>query len=586
MLTELRIQNFAIIDQLDVQFAPGFNVITGETGAGKSIIVDAVELLLGGRADIDFVRAGSEKAVVEGIFKLSSRHEQELRPLLEVEHIELDRPDELVMTREMRSNGRHVCRLNGSTVNLQYFREIAAKLVDIHGQSEHLSLLDSAEHIVLLDRYAGVEEGKQQVAALVEQLHGVRGEINSLEQDKAALERRADMLRFQIDEIRAVNPQPGEEAELSDESLRLSNADQLVRLTSEVQAVLDGEDDTMVSAIQLLNQVEVLFAKLTRIDPKFEEQQLMATSLAEQTADLAQMVQRYAEHVEHDPQRLNDVEDRLDALNRLKRKYGNSIEDVLSYYVNAQEELEGISNSSERLEELRVEEDKLLHQIGELAVRLSNVRRQAAVRLGKGIESELADLKMEGTHFEVSLSQTDDPHGCYVGDRRLRFDETGIDDVEFLMAANRGEPLRSLSKVASGGETARIMLALKGVLSRADETPTLIFDEIDQGIGGRVGSTVGQKLWRLTDNHQVLCITHLAQLAGFGDAHYKVMKGQRGDRTVTTITPLNDRARVDELAEMLGAETTSAKQSAHDILMLARRIKEGNASRDVQTAML
>lgn len=585
MLAELRIQNFAIIDQLEVRFSSGFNVITGETGAGKSIIVDAVELLLGGRADTDFIRAGSEKAVVEGVFSIDEHLAKLLKPLLEAESVEMEAPNEVILAREMRSNGRNTCRLNGTAVNLQFFREVASKLVDIHGQSEHLSLLNTAEHLGLLDRYAGVEKMQAEVAALAHKLTGIRTEIHTLEQDKAALERRADMLKFQIEEIRAVNPQIGEEEALNEESIRLANSEQLVTLTAEVQAALDGDDETIMSAVPLLNQVEVMLGKLAKIDPRFEKHRIIAQTISEQGAELAREMQRYAENLEHNPRRLNEVEDRLDSFNRLKRKYGATIEAVLEHGEKAKREYASISNSSERLDELHEQEDKLLHQIGELAGRLSTARKGAANRLGKGIETELADLKMEGAHFEVSITQVDDPTGAYVGDRRLKFTETGVDVVEFMMAANRGEPLRPIAKVASGGETARIMLALKGVLSRADSTPTLIFDEIDQGIGGRVGSTVGQKLWRLTEEHQVLCITHLAQLAGFGDSHYKVQKGQRGDRTVTTIKELNDRARVDELAEMLGAETLSAKQSAHDILMLARRTKESSKG-DVQAALL
>jgi DNA repair protein RecN (Recombination protein N) len=585
MLAELRIQNFAIIDQLEVRFTNGFNVITGETGAGKSIIVDAVELLLGGRADTDFIRAGSEKALVEGVFKIDERLRKLLKLMLEAESVEFESPDEIILAREMRSNGRNTCRLNGTAVNLQFFREVASKLVDIHGQSEHLSLLNTTEHLGLLDRYAGVEKTQGEVAELVHKITSIRSEIHTLEQDKAALERRADMLKFQIEEIRAVNPQAGEEEALNDESVRLAHSEQLVTLTAEVQAALDGDDETIMSAVPLLNQVEVMLGKLAKIDPRFEKHRIIAQTISEQGAELAREMQRYAENLEHNPRRLNEVEDRLDAFNRLKRKYGATIEAVLEHGEKAKREYAGISNSSERLDDLRTQEDKLLHQIGEIAGRLSTARKGAANRLGKGIETELNDLKMEGAHFEVSITQVDDPGGCYVGDRRLKFTETGVDVVEFMMAANRGEPLRPIAKVASGGETARIMLALKGVLSRADSTPTLIFDEIDQGIGGRVGSTVGQKLWRLTEEHQVLCITHLAQLAGFGDSHYKVQKAQRGDRTVTSIKELNDRARVDELAEMLGAETLSAKQSAHDILMLARRTKESSKG-DVQTALL
>jgi DNA repair protein RecN (Recombination protein N) len=585
MLCEIRIENFAIIDRLEVRFEPGFNVITGETGAGKSIIIDAVDLLLGGRGDSDFIRAGADKAIVEGVFDMPISLVKDIKSMLDGEGIDpLETPNEVILTRELRSNGRNTCRVNGSNASLQFFRTLGEKLVDIHGQSEHLSLLRPREHINLLDRYANLEDQRSAVTVIVHKLNQVRSEINNLEQDEAALARRVDMLSYQIEEIKAVAPQVGEEEVLKEERTRLANAEQLASLTAEAQRTLfGGGDDTITSAVDLLGQAAALLAKLTKVDPVFEEQQTLAESLAVQAEELAQSIRTYNEKVEYNPSRLAEVEERLDALNRLNRKYGGTIEAVLAYAEKAAKDLSDITHSEERLEELREQEDKLLHQIGDLASRLSRARETAAETLSRGIETEMQELRMEGARFEVTVSQEDDPNGCYVGEHRFKFDSTGIDHVEFMMAANRGEPLRPLAKVASGGETARVMLALKGVLSRADTTPTLIFDEIDQGIGGRVGATVGQKLWNLADGHQVLCVTHLAQLAGFGDAHYRVVKDVRAGRMVTSIAPLDDRARVQEMAEMLGAETPSAQQSAHDILMLARRVKEGKG---VQSPLL
>jgi DNA repair protein RecN (Recombination protein N) len=583
MLCELRIQNFAIIDRLEIQFGEGFNVITGETGAGKSIIIDAVDLLLGGRGDADFIRAGSDKAVVEGVFRVPPALVKETKAMLDEQGVELDHPDEIILTRELRATGRNVCRINGSSVHTQFFRDLGEKLVDIHGQSEHLSLLRPREHINLLDRYANLEDQRNAVAAVVRKLGDVRDEIDVLVQDEAALARRIDMLGYQIEEIRAVNPQIGEEDSLGEERIKLSHFEQLASLSAEAQHILDEGDDSEISSLSLLNQLKAVLAKLAKVDPALTEQYTLAESLSAQADELARAVRRYREGVEYNPSRLNEVEDRVDALARLKRKYGGTIEAVIEYADKAKKELSEITNSEERLAELRQQEEALLRQIGELGSKLSTARKKAAAKLGKDTEGELQDLRMEGARFDVQVAQTEDPEGCFVGDRRLGFDVTGIDQVEFMMAANRGEPLRPLVKVASGGETARIMLALKSVLSLADHTPTLIFDEIDQGIGGRVGSTVGQKLWNLSEAHQVLCVTHLAQLAGYGDAHYKVTKGSRADRVVTSIAPLDDKARVEELADMLGAETISARQSAHDILMLARRAKEG---KDVQSALL
>ncbi len=581
MLSELRITDFAIIDQLEVRFAQGFNVITGETGAGKSIIIDAVDLVLGGRADSDFIRAGRERAVVEAVFKLSDDLRVALAPLLSAEHIELA-GDELILIRELRANGRNTCRLNGTLVNLQFYREIGQRLVDIHGQGEHLSLLRTPEHLYLLDRYASLEVSRAQLAELVAQLSALRAEIAQLQQDEAALARRMDMLSYQLEEIRAVAPRVEEEAALRAESERLANAEQIAALSGEALRLLDSEDD-LPSALSLLNQIAALLHKLARFDARMAEHAANADAAVAQVEDIARALSHYVENIEHNPNRLYEVEERLEALNRLKRKYGGSIEAVLDFAARCERELQHITHSEARLAQLQAEEEALLRKIGERSAQISAARRQAADKLSAAIVRELAELRMADARFEVSLTQTDDPTGCFVGERRLKFDATGIDTVEFMLAANRGEPLRPLVKVASGGETARIMLALKTVLSRADPTPTLIFDEIDQGIGGRIGGVVGQKLWKLSDGHQVLCVTHLAHIAAFADKHFRVSKGSSGERTVAVIAELNERARVDEIAEMLGAETLSARQSAHDILVLARNIKEGKS---VQESLL
>jgi DNA repair protein RecN (Recombination protein N) len=574
MLQELRIKDFAIIDELTLHLASGFLVLTGETGAGKSIIVDAVNLLLGERSDATLVRGGADRAVVDGIFGVAPKLQAEMQAYLESAGLEGDSPDEVILTREVRRNGRSQARVNGVTCNLDVYREISEMLVDIHGQGEHLSLLRPSRHLYLLDRYAKLEDVRTAVQEVVRQLNHVRDEIADLQADEAALARRVDMLEYQVREIEAAEPHPEEEDELDQERHRLVNAEKIAELSAEAQYSLMGEAGE-TSGVDLLAQVAIVLGKLARLDPSMTEQYQLAESLSTQADELASAIRAYREEVEYDPHRLDEIEERIEVLQRLKRKYGGSIEAVLEYARKAQAELDAITHSEERLAELRDEEDRLLRQIGELAGRLSAHRQQAAGRLTQAIVRELGELRMEGARFEVRINHRDDPAGCYVGDRRLAFNGTGIDQVEFFMAANVGEPLRPMAKVASGGETSRIMLALKSVLSYADQVPTLIFDEIDQGIGGRMGAVVGQKLWRISDTHQVLVVTHLAQLAGFADVHYQVSKHVLNNRTVTRVAQLNDQGRVDELAEMLGAETTSARQSAYDILMLARRTKEG-----------
>ncbi len=575
MLQELRIKDFAIIDDLALRLDPGFLVITGETGAGKSIIVDAVNLLLGERSDATFVRGGADRSVVEGTFGVPDHLRDELSAYLQAQGLEGETSDEVVLGREVRANGRSQARVNGVMCSLAVYREVGGMLVDIHGQGEHLSLLRPAQHLYLLDRYAGLEARRQEVQTLVRQLGRLRDEINALLVDEAALARRVDMLQYQIQEIQTANPRPEEENELQQERNRLVNAEKIAALATETQYLLDGEMGANSGVEDLLSQISLSLSKLAKVDPTIEEHALLADTLSAQASELARIIGQYRENIEYDPRRLDEIEERIEVLTRLKRKYGGSLEVVLQYAEKAASELEAITHSEERLAELRDQEDRQLREIGALAEQLSAARQQAGTRLTQAIVTELGDLKMQGARFEVRIEHDDDPHGCYVGDRRLAFGATGIDQIEFYMAANVGEPLRPLVKVASGGETARTMLALKSVLSYADQVPTLIFDEIDQGIGGRVGTVVGQKLWQLSSNHQVLAVTHLAQLAGFGDAHYKVSKHVQGKRTVTRVERLDDQGRVGELSEMLGAETTSARQSAYDILMLARRVKEG-----------
>ncbi len=575
MLSELEIRDFAIISHLILELGPGFNVMTGETGAGKSIIIDAVGLLIGGRADRHSIRAGASRALIEGRFVLDERTRPLINPILEREGLESDIPDELILAREVRVDGRSIARVNGRTVTLAILRELGSLLIDIHGQSQHLSLLRPREHINLLDRYAGLESRRGEIAHLVRELNTIRAELAALMRDEAELARRIDMLNYQIAEIEAANPRPGEDNELEKERYRLANAEQLISLADQAYRLLYEGEDEAPSAADLLGQVAAILGKLSQMDSDLEPRHAQAEEMNFQAEDLAAALRAYRDGIEFDPMRQREIEERLELLNSLKRKYGPTLQDVLAYSANARAELEQITHSEERIEELRAQEDDLLHQIGEIAAGLSDARHAAAESLSAAVETELADLRMEGARFGVKIEQRDDPEGVYIGEKRLAFDSTGVDRVEFLISANPGEPLRPLVKVASGGETARLMLALKTVLSRADPTPTLIFDEIDQGIGGRVGAVVGKKLWRLAENHQVLVVTHLAQLAGFGDVHYKVSKHISADRTVTRVERLDEKGRVAELAEMLGAQGDGVRQSAHDILMLARRVKSG-----------
>lgn len=579
MLEELRIKNFAIIESLELTFDAGFNVITGETGAGKSIIVDAMELLLGGKADSANVRAGSDKANIEGTFKLGARAQALITPLLEAHELHGDdSPDYITLGREVRQNGRSVARVNGVTVSLDILREVSEILVDIHGQSAHLSLFKPRAHLDLLDRYADLLEVRDALGAVVHNLNEVRAEIRTLQQDKDELQRRADRLRYEIDEINVAQLQADEETTLQSERNRLANSEQLALLASQANVLLGGDDASeALSAVEQLQEIAQLLGKLARIDPDLSEDYTLAEEIATNAQELALTMAGYVDEVEYDPDRLNELEERLELIKTLKRRYkADSIADILAYAERATHELAGIDNSDERLETLLAQEEKSLRHIGELCQRMHKIREIAGRNLGKRIIRELRDLRMENAQFEVVATlEEDDEGGCYIGDKRYAFTAKGIDKLEFMMSANPGEPLRPLAKVASGGEAARIMLALKRVLTQADETPILIFDEIDQGIGGRIGAVVGEKLWSLTHGHQVMVVTHLPQIAAYGDAHYRVSKSVSGERTRTHVVTLDDEAhRTEEIVAMLGAQGDAAVQSARDLLASAEARKE------------
>ena len=615
MLAELRIRDFAIIDELQLHFAPGFSALTGETGAGKSIIVDAVELVLGGRADATSVRAGADRTIIEAVFRLEPGQRTAIDLVLEREGLEGDDPGLLLLGREVRLSGRNVCRVNGRAITLALLRQVAEGLVDIHGQSEHLSLLRVREHVNLLDRYAELWPLRVRVAELAGRVREIRRELADLVLREQELAHRADLLQFQIGEIGAAALQFGEEKELLKERLRLTHAEQLAALVSEALCTLEEGEGQAVAALDLLGAALRALEGLARVDPTLEPRLRAAESLNYQVEELVRGLRDYQEQIEHNPQRLQEVEERLTLIRRLERKYGTTIPAVLTYAEKAAQELDTITHSEERVAELQAEQERLLAELGELAAELSLRRREAAERLAAGIEDELGDLRMEGARFGVDFKLREDPEGVPVDELRIAncelrmtngellsaisnlqsarvaFDSSGIDRVEFLVSPNPGEPLKPLVKIASGGETSRLMLALKTVLSRADETPTLIFDEIDQGIGGRVGATVGEKLWGLTAEtgtgdlrHQVLCVTHLPQLAGFGDVHFRVEKHVEktgaGERTVARVRQLQGGARVEELAQMLGASGEAAYRSAEEILGQVASRKGGGGAEE------
>jgi DNA repair protein RecN (Recombination protein N) len=576
MLTELRIHNLAIIDKLDLNFGPGLIILTGETGAGKSIILDAVVMLIGGRADATLIRADADAAFVEGVFHLRGPEKESIHSILQREEL-MDDPDYVVLTREVRREGRSVARVNGRTANVSLLKELGALLIDIHGQAEHLSLLDPRAHLGLLDRYAEVARPLSDYRQTYHTLLNLRRELNDLRKAQADAERRVDMLTYQAEEIESARLKPGEDEELRKERDRLANAESLSRNAQEALAVLEEGSPETPAATDLIGQVVQALSALAKIDSAQSEMADQAELLLDNMSDLIHNLQDYLDVIEFNPKRLDEVEERLDLIHSLVRKYGGSIPAVIAYGSESRKQLELITTASERIDALEMQEASLLETLARQGNLLSEKRKSAAVEMSNGIEIELDDLRMEAAKFGVDFQTRPDPNGAPVENgTRIAFDQNGFDRVEFLIAPNPGEGLKPLAKIASGGETSRLMLGLKNVLARADEIPSLIFDEIDQGIGGRVGMVVGQKLWNLSRMHQVFCVTHLPQLAAFGDEHFQVQKLVQGNRTLTQVERLDGEPRLLELSQMLGEVGEGTLRSAHELMQVARqRIKSG-----------
>jgi DNA repair protein RecN (Recombination protein N) len=574
MLVELRIENFAIIDQLELQFRPGLITFTGETGAGKSIIIDAVETVMGGRAESTMIRTGAERANIEAVFRIPLHVRAKVQAVLEREDL-LDDPDYLTMGREIRAAGRNVARINGRAVNVSLQREIGEHLIDVHGQSEHLSLLRVREHLGLLDRYAVSDRALGDYQETYRRLSMVRQQLKELRHAEKEAARRIDLLKYQINEIEAARLHAGEEEELQAERSRLANAEELASLSQGALMALDEGTPESPAAIDLMGQVVESLGGLGKLDPNLAGQVEQTQALFDGLTDLARALRDYIEGIEFNPKRLDRVEERLNLIHNLKRKYGETIDEILEFEIGARQELETISQAGERIEALQEEEVSLLVELGKKGQALSEIRRAAAKQLEEEVTKELNDLRMPEAKFRVDFQQHLDPAGVPLeGGQRVAFDVNGIERVEFMIAPNPGEGFKPLVKIASGGETSRLMLTIKNVLARADHVPTLIFDEIDQGIGGRVGTVVGQKLWRLARHHQVMCITHLPQLAAFGEQHLQVQKRMQDGRTITAVENLSGEARLAELALMMGELSPGTLQSARELMTTVEGLTE------------
>ena len=565
MLEELHIHDFAIIENLNLQFNSGLVVFTGETGAGKSIILDALGAILGARVDTTSVRKGADRAIVEGFFRLEGQERELINSLLEREGL-LEEPDGLWLGREIRAEGRTIARVNGRTVSLSVQSEIGEALVDVHGQTEHLSLLKVRTHRDLLDRFAHDQDVLGLYQAQFKEWAVLVKKLDDLHAIEKTARDRADMLKYQIQEISEARIKVDEEESLAQERTRLVNAETLSTLSQSALALLDEGTEISSAATDLLGQAGRDLAELARIDPQMQALAQQIEDALSSVSDIAYELRGYLEEIEFNPNRLDQIEERLDLFNRLKRKYGGSLASALTHLEASVSELEKVEGVDEQIGEVKEKISQMKQLLCESGLVLSDQRKLAAVRLAEGVEQQLHLLEMEKARFLVSLSEQESDQGLDVNGRRFAFDASGLDQIEFLIETNPGEGFKPLAKTASGGETSRLMLALKSVLAEVDHIPTLVFDEIDSGIGGRVGMTVGDMLWNLGRQHQVLCVTHLPQLAAFGDQHFHVSKRSENERTSTQVEQLMGEARVEELAAMLGANTPVTMESAREIL--------------------
>jgi len=563
VILELTVRNLALIDELRVPFKPGLNLLTGETGSGKSIIIDAMNLVLGERASSDMIREGSEQAFLEAAFDLGAR--PAVRQALEEAGYECG-DGMLVLTRELSRNGRSLCRINGRVSTVAQLKAIADRLVEMHGQHEHQSVLQPARQLDLLDAFggAGLRALRDQVGAAYARWSRARAALRDTEAAVQADQRELDFWRFQLDEIEAIRPDPAEEESLLQERRRAQHAERLARAVEGVHA-LDADEG---SAVQALSVAADRFRGLEGIDPDLDQMAATMGDLLLQLREISATARTYADRWQVEPARLEAIETRLHQLDRLKAKYGGSLAATLEEAARLRQRLDTVAHRDDRLAALRAEDAKTTSDLGDAATALSRHRLKTANRLQRIIERELATLNMPRVRFNVQITRQADGSGPSVDGRHVRSTATGVDQVLFLLAANPGEPLLPLDRAASGGELSRVMLAIKAVLADADDTPTLILDEIDTGIGGETANRLAEKMHVLSRGKQVICVTHLAAIAARADHHLAVAKALQRGRHLTGIRVLLPAERVDEIARLIAGErvTPAARASARELL--------------------
>ena len=560
MLTELSIRNFAIIDEMKVSFTDGLNVITGETGAGKSIIIGAVSLLLGERASADMIRSFEESATVEALFDIGEKEDLKKK----IREMGFHVGKELILKRIVTRTGKNRVYIDGQLATLGMLSAISESLINICGQHEHQVILNADNHIDILDEFGDLFSVRLEYEDMYGQYLSLKEKIRESLSVKKTRGEREDLLRFQFKEIDEAGIRAGEDAALLEEKKVLNNVQRLMDYATGAHDVLYGRAGSVLGelrgAIASIREIKKIDSGLRLSDKDLD-------NIYYQLEETALTLRDYMKSLSYDPARLEAIDDRLEILGRLKRKYGRSLEEVLEKRLQIEEELKAIASVDDEIERMSKELEVLSPRLLEKARDLSKKRRETASVLKRAIEEEIHSLRMENAAFEVTFKTPDDYQ------ESAPFNPRGIDEVEFFLATNVGESLKPLNRIASGGELSRIMLALKNVLAKTGSVGTIIFDEVDSGIGGATAEDVGKKLKGVAKHHQILCITHLPQIACFGDRHYRVVKAVSGERTIASVDALSDKDRLDEIARMLGGTelTKKTKEHAREMLELSRR---------------
>ncbi|MCI8989422.1 MAG: DNA repair protein RecN [Lawsonibacter sp.] len=559
MLSLLHIENIAIIESADISFDRGFNVLTGETGAGKSIVIDAISAVLGERTSREVIRTGAKSALVNAVFT----GEVPLK-WLEDNGFPAD-GEELMLQREIQGDGRNICRVNGRPLTVAQLRELGRQLLNIHGQHDGQQLLDPDCHLGYLDSFGKTASLLESYQSAYRSMASLRRRISELEMDEAERSRRVDTLEFQIRELERAELKPGEDEELDARKTLLRSSGKLMEAIQEAQFALSGGEDSQ-GACDLISEAEGAIRSVTRLSPQLEELGEKLTALRYAADDASEVIRDFSEAFDFSPEELDQLESRLDVIYRLKKKYGPTVTDMLDYLERSKEELEQIQEADDTIQRLEKELEQARKETVKRGTALTKARRKAADNLQKRVQEELRQLDMPKVQFVTDFAPCPGQDGM---------DDTGMDQIQFLMSANLGEALKPIQKVASGGELARIMLALKNVLAEDDGIGSLVFDEVDTGVSGRAAQKVAEKMADVARRKQVLCVTHLPQIAAMADTHFSVEKGEKKGRTFTNVVRLGQEGRVEELARLIGgaAVTDVLKQSATELLEQAEGYK-------------